>query len=317
MEPTRNPKATLPDLVDALLNKGVYLDLDLIITVSDIPLIGINLRATIAGMETMLEYGMMRNWDERTRAWVRDSISRDLPLREGEEVIAKMPGGHYWRDSHASFATWRPGTIYLTTHRIIAFRKDPHEILWQSTLLQVAAARLEQETSIGGEKRERLLIETSDGSTTVLSAERPQRLIDLIHRTRRESGQLPAATNTGQGKALESNAERTTEVLSGDVWYREQRSSGSMWRGGTGSYDITKGFSWKAAIDQRPAIRLAADDIKSVRAESGHTPLGNSSILVVESATASYRLASKNVEQWAVLLHQVSEQEQAGHDIES
>lgn len=59
LEPTRDQHATLGALVDVLLDKGVYLDLDLIITVAEVPLIGVNLRATIAGMQTMLDYGMM------------------------------------------------------------------------------------------------------------------------------------------------------------------------------------------------------------------------------------------------------------------
>lgn len=95
MEPTRNPEVTLPDLITVLLDKGTYLILDRIIAVADIPLIGINLRATIAGMETMLEYGMMREWDEKTQAWVQQSVARHFPLQEGEEVIAKMAGGHF------------------------------------------------------------------------------------------------------------------------------------------------------------------------------------------------------------------------------
>jgi hypothetical protein len=67
MQPTRDPRATLPDLIEVLLNKGVHLNLDLIISVADIPLIGINLRATIAGIETMIEYGMMQQWDRDTQ----------------------------------------------------------------------------------------------------------------------------------------------------------------------------------------------------------------------------------------------------------
>src|SRR5690625_6327151 len=98
MEPTRNPDVTLADLITVLLDKGTYLNIDLIISVADIPLIGVNLRATIAGMETMLEYGMMRDWDEKTRAWVRKSIARHFPLAEGEEIVAKMAGGHFHRD---------------------------------------------------------------------------------------------------------------------------------------------------------------------------------------------------------------------------
>src|SRR5690625_2935525 len=93
MEPTRNPDVTLSDLITVLLDKGTYLNIDLIISVADIPLIGVNLRATIAGMETMLEYGMMRDWDEKTRAWVRQSFARNFTLAARHEIIAKKARG--------------------------------------------------------------------------------------------------------------------------------------------------------------------------------------------------------------------------------
>ena len=67
MEPTRDLHATLTDLLDRVLDKGVIVNADVIITVSGIPLIAVNLRAAIAGMETMLEYGLMTDWDEMTR----------------------------------------------------------------------------------------------------------------------------------------------------------------------------------------------------------------------------------------------------------
>lgn len=69
MEPTRSSHATLVDLLDRVLDKGLIVHADLIISVSGVPLIGVNLRAALAGMETMLEYGMMQDWDEATRAW--------------------------------------------------------------------------------------------------------------------------------------------------------------------------------------------------------------------------------------------------------
>jgi len=68
MEPTRQAQATLVDLLDRILDKGLVIQADLIITLAGVPLIGVNLRAALAGMETMLKYGMMREWDERTRA---------------------------------------------------------------------------------------------------------------------------------------------------------------------------------------------------------------------------------------------------------
>jgi len=69
MEPTRNSHATLVDLLDRVLDKGLVINADLIISLAGVPLIGVNLRVALAGMETMLRYGVMKEWDERTRAW--------------------------------------------------------------------------------------------------------------------------------------------------------------------------------------------------------------------------------------------------------
>ncbi len=71
MEPTKEKNATLADVLDRALNKGLLINADLIISVADIPLIGVNLKAAIAGMETMIEYGMMQDWDEALRATAR------------------------------------------------------------------------------------------------------------------------------------------------------------------------------------------------------------------------------------------------------
>ncbi|MEI6509887.1 MAG: gas vesicle protein, partial [bacterium] len=57
MQPIRVQAATINDLLERLLDKGVVLSLDLVIGVAGIPLIGVNLRAAIASLETMLEYG--------------------------------------------------------------------------------------------------------------------------------------------------------------------------------------------------------------------------------------------------------------------
>ncbi|MDW7731388.1 MAG: gas vesicle protein [Methanolobus sp.] len=65
MKPERED--TLVELLDRLLNKGLILNADVIISVAGVPLIGISLRAAIAGIETMLEYGMMTAWDEKLR----------------------------------------------------------------------------------------------------------------------------------------------------------------------------------------------------------------------------------------------------------
>jgi len=68
MDPTRDTHTTLVDLLDRILDKGLILDADLIIHVAGIPLLGVKLKAAIAGMETMLKYGIWEDWDVAQRA---------------------------------------------------------------------------------------------------------------------------------------------------------------------------------------------------------------------------------------------------------
>ncbi len=77
MEAIRSHSSTIVDLLDRALDKGLVINADIIISVAGIPLIGVNLRAALAGMETMLEYGMMRDWDEHIRALDHEKRGRE------------------------------------------------------------------------------------------------------------------------------------------------------------------------------------------------------------------------------------------------
>ena len=54
-------------LLDRALTKGAILNADLLITVNDVPLVGIRLQAAIANMETMVKYGIMTDWEPAMR----------------------------------------------------------------------------------------------------------------------------------------------------------------------------------------------------------------------------------------------------------
>ena len=82
MEPTRNTHATLVDLLDRVLDKGLVIQADIIISVAGVPLIGVNLRAALAGMETMLKYGVMKEWDERIRSWENECREKKVELTQ-------------------------------------------------------------------------------------------------------------------------------------------------------------------------------------------------------------------------------------------
>jgi hypothetical protein len=76
MQPSRDTHATLVDLLDRVLDKGLILNADLMIHVAGIPLLGVKLNAALAGMETMLKYGIWNDWDEAQRATATEERRR-------------------------------------------------------------------------------------------------------------------------------------------------------------------------------------------------------------------------------------------------
>jgi len=284
LEPVRNPQATLPDLIDVLLNRGVVVHLDLIISVADIPLIGVSLKAAIAGIETMLEYGMMRSWDEQTRAWVQRSISRTVPFLPDEELIARMAGAC---ESSGYSSTWRPGTVYLTNRRLFVFRREPREMLWEARLDAIRAIETYVDNTIGGQARTRVRLRTGDGSILRLSASDPERLVRL-------AGDEIAARDA----RVDGIAPATTLLREGQLWYYEPRAGGAVWRGGQARIDAATGFSWKAPIDARAAVQLRPEDIRGIHLESDRAPTGNI-VLVIDVPWGSARFAAHDITQWA------------------
>ncbi|MCP8317152.1 MAG: gas vesicle protein [archaeon] len=85
LQPIREKNATLVDLLDRVLDKGLVINADIVISVAGIPLLGVNLRAAIASMETMLRYGLLRDWDERIRSYARKEVEK----KEAKEALVK------------------------------------------------------------------------------------------------------------------------------------------------------------------------------------------------------------------------------------
>lgn len=63
MKPICVTRATLSDLIDRVLDKGIIINADIVISLAGVPLVGVNLRAALAGMETMIKYGLMQDYD--------------------------------------------------------------------------------------------------------------------------------------------------------------------------------------------------------------------------------------------------------------
>lgn len=160
MEPTRD--SALVDLLDRILAKGVILQADLIISVSDVPLIGVNLRAAIAGMRTMLDYGMMEAWDEKIRRYALENNEEETPLDENEEIVFKTFASHYYCRDHFLASIWRPGYLYLTNKRLFLFREKPAKILFEVSLDKIKGLAIERKKCVRQED-ECLLLLFEDG----------------------------------------------------------------------------------------------------------------------------------------------------------
>ncbi len=146
MKPER--ENDLVDLLDRLLNKGLILNADLIISVAGVPLIGISLKAALASIETMIDYGMMEAWDKNTREWYANNIAKtSVQLMEGEDIILKTFGSIWY--SQGIINTWRPGFWYLTNKRLFLLRE---EMLFETSIDRIEACMLKAQTHFNKER---------------------------------------------------------------------------------------------------------------------------------------------------------------------
>jgi len=154
MEPERDWKgrATLVDLLDRVFDKGVVIYADVIISVAGIPLIGVNLRAALAGMETMLEYGVMQDMDGKSRMWeAQHRKTKEISLIEGEKIILKMFGSYHYMKG--IYNTWKSGQFFLTNTRLLLYQQDFDEVVFETPLDKISAIGIRRETSFTGKEK--------------------------------------------------------------------------------------------------------------------------------------------------------------------
>jgi hypothetical protein len=66
MEPTKETSHVV-ELVDILLRDGVVVAADVVVSVAEIPLVGIQLRLALAGMTELTEHECFAEWDDTIR----------------------------------------------------------------------------------------------------------------------------------------------------------------------------------------------------------------------------------------------------------
>ena len=186
MEPQRQLEVTLTDVLDRLLDKGLVLNADVIISVAGIPLIGLTLRAALAGMETMLAYGVMKDWDQATRTWESEHRKKiGSPLLEGEKEIVKMFGSYWY--SKGIYMAWRSGWLYLTDRRLFLYQQDFTEVIFQLPLENLKGMVIKSEFHNRGEV-ETLYLIPKQGRVIRLKAQDVHQLKQAIEEQAKEIG---------------------------------------------------------------------------------------------------------------------------------
>ena len=92
--PTVHPEVGRVDLLDRVLDRGLVIHADIMITLAGIPLVGLNLRAQLAGIETMMADPAMREWDARIRARsaIRAEAAKAAKALAAEPAVDLEPG---------------------------------------------------------------------------------------------------------------------------------------------------------------------------------------------------------------------------------
>ncbi len=293
MEPLRDTRATLVDLLDRVLDKGIMLDADLMITMAGIPLIGIKLKAAIAGIETMLEYGMWNDWDEAQRAYAADewrTKKKRVPLLEGEEVILRMFSSMWY--SEGLYRSWRPGHLYVTDRRVFSYRKEPAEILFEASYENIEGFAIGRKRSITKKETDYLYLFLNTGEIAWLH---PMEVYPVKEAIEGRMNELGLSFERRAAPVVDENAAKflmeDEEIVQKEkLWYLlEHPAPGGeatkTWKSGK-LYLTNKRVCWWYDFDECVAFEAELGEIRNVIVEKKDLGgmLKEKRVLVIEKA---------------------------------
>jgi len=181
MEAERNSGATLVDLLDRVLDKGLVLQADLIISVAGIPLLGLKLHAALAGIETMLEYGMWEQWDEAHRIAARkEYLSKNEAYLSGSDEKTHYEGFASILENDGISEIYRPAKVIITSTRLILLRNQPFEILCDIPIIEIRGINQERKMNNSGEWTDHLSISFHSQNGCVLHMADSEDFLDAI-----------------------------------------------------------------------------------------------------------------------------------------
>jgi predicted RNA-binding Zn-ribbon protein involved in translation (DUF1610 family) len=252
----------------------LILNTDIIIHVGGIPLLGINLKACLAGMETMLKYGIWRDWDEAQRAVATEEQRRKkgVPLATDEEVILKMFASQWY--SKGIYHNWRPGHLHITDRRVLLFRKEPAEILFQCPYDEIKGMVTERKNNITGKETDYLYLWLGSGEVAQLHPSDAQAVKDAIEERMKALGleleeTIPLPTLDETARKFLSEEEQLVHSGKMSHLVAEPRPGGittDVWKPGH-LYLTSQRLVWWYDFDGKVALEVPLDKISGVEAK--------------------------------------------------
>ena len=94
MQPVKNKNrgSSLADVVEIVLDKGLVINADILVSVAGVELLGIKIRAALASFETAAKYGLdfPSGTDIETQAWQEAQIEKEVCPECGKKVKRKI-----------------------------------------------------------------------------------------------------------------------------------------------------------------------------------------------------------------------------------
>jgi gas vesicle structural protein len=88
-QPVNDTRESLVDVVDAVLDKGLVINADIMVSLAGVELLGIKIRAALASFETAARYGLEfpSGTDITTQAWREAEIDKAFCPECGERFV--------------------------------------------------------------------------------------------------------------------------------------------------------------------------------------------------------------------------------------
>ncbi|MDH7577769.1 MAG: gas vesicle protein [Bacillota bacterium] len=88
LKPNRESSSSLADVIEVILDKGLVINADIVVSVAGVELLGIQIRAALASFETAAKYGLElpAGTNTETATWREAQVEKEICPECGKRV---------------------------------------------------------------------------------------------------------------------------------------------------------------------------------------------------------------------------------------